>query len=208
MRAVCHFRRAARFVFPMTETDYTEIEAHKARVAELVKEIGRAFETLMRVLVELLLTILLNLLRALPYLLRIAAVLLWAISMGLAFLQVMRLYSIFSDWVVSILSGMVAALLVLLIPTSFFAKPTLAENKGGGEIIWGGYFFGALVGFGLSELARRVAEQPSLYPLASVTPPAMAAVCLILVVMRTNSVRLHKEQNENESVRRTEKPEE
>ncbi|MDE3089637.1 MAG: hypothetical protein KGJ80_09700 [Chloroflexota bacterium] len=175
-----------------------EIEAHNARVAELVAEIGRAFAALMRVLVELGLTIILQILRALPYLLRVASVLLWAVSMYAAFLQVFRLYILFSDLVVSILSGMVAAFLVLLIPTAFFA------HAKGGEIIWGGYFFSALVGFGLSELARRVAEQSSLYPLASVTPPALAAVCLILVVV----VHQKEGQDEQSSFERTQGTEE
>ena len=181
----------------MPETsEAAEIESHRARVAELLSEIRRAFAALMRVLIELALVIILQILRALPYLLRVASVLLWAASMYVVFVHVFRLYILFSDFLASIMSGVVAAFLVLLIPTSFFRQ--------GGDVIWGGYFFAAAIGFALSELARRVSEQPLLYPAASVAPPALAAVCLILVVIAGRK----ENQNEQSGVGRVERTEE
>jgi hypothetical protein len=123
-------------------------------------------------LVLLVLSAILVMVRLLPYLLRVVSILAWAVSLFFVFVSVSNLCGKFSDAVAAMLTASLITLIIALAPMAF--------NKLGGDAIFGGYLFAALVGLGVKILCESLT--PTYYPTASILPPTLAAMCLILVV--------------------------
>ena len=159
-----------------------------------MQSIGKVCQALVTALIVLalfvvlmILSALLTLTRLLPYALRAVSILAWAVSLFFVFVSVSNLYSKFSD--------AIAAMLIAGLFTLIIAVAPMAFNQLGGDALFGGYFFAALLGLGVKVLCDSVT--PALYPVASVIPPTLAGMCLIAVVIQ------RKEGNQNARLERS-----
>ena len=166
------------------------IESLTGSIRQVCQALMTALIILGLFLVLLILSALLTLTRLLPYALRVVSILAWAVSLFFVFVSVSNLYAKFSDAIAAVLTASLFTLIEAIAPMAF--------NQLGGDAIFGGYFFAALVGLGVKIMCESLT--PTYYPTASVLPPTLAAMCLILVVTSRRQGR-RDERKENQNAR-------
>lgn len=168
-----------------SESSQVEIDAHTERVRKLQEEIQRAIAALMRFLYELTLMIFLALLRVLPFFLRALSVVAWIAGMGYVAVQTFQLYHRIS-------TNPVGSALVCIMFTAIVAViPALFDFN---DMMWGGYVFAALFGYGLGRAAGDALIRIELFPLIAVLPQAIAVVGLIALACSKNKGFIPEEE--------------
>jgi uncharacterized membrane protein len=167
----------------MQNDSQNPINSLRESIGKTMQALATACFVLALFVVLLVLSALLALARLLPYVLRALSILAWAVSLFLVFVAVSTLYARFSDPIAAMMTAGLFTLIVAIAPIAF--------NKLGGDAIFGGYLLAALLGLGVKWLCENAT--PDQYATASVIPPTLAAMCLIVVAIQQKE---RKEEND------------
>lgn len=161
------------------------------RAKYLVHEIAETGKVLVHFVVIMGLTAILAVLRLIPFLLRVLAVLLWIVGMALSFVSAHALFAMFADDVAALMAGIGAVALCLLIPVAFFM--TQREKT---LYVWGGFFFAALVALGLAVGMNWIILHPELYPVVNTMPVVLAGTLLLFTALKVRRINEHRRRTQ------------
>ncbi len=153
-----------------------------AIISNLMELIARFFQILVQFLIVLLLGLVVAILFILPWLLRIAAILLWTIGSYAAMSAVQNIYSPYSS------TGEVIALksAVILVAISIVMLAMLSSRNH----VWGSMAVSGILTYGLSYGAKLLIATWAYADLFfRVLPPALLAVGMIVMTLRLKAMR-------------------
>lgn len=154
--------------------DSRQLDGLKRSIAKTMHALAIALVVLVLFVVLLVLSALLVLVRILPYVVRALSILAWSVSLFLAYVAISTLYAKFSDPIATLMTAALGTMIIAVAP--------MVLNRLGGDAIFGGYWFAALFGLGVKWLCDNATHDQ--YATASVIPPTLAAMCLIMVVIQ------------------------